>query len=352
MTSAGRRRLANASLLIGSSALAILVFELGVRLIEPQPAYQYRFSPTTFYEPIPNARFVHEREEFSIPITYNAYGMRDRPRTLEKAPGALRVALVGDSFAEGKEVPLDSTVAQCLERRLSAAFPERTVEVLDFGVAGFGTAASTIRFETLGARFRPNLAIYLFVHNDPSDNVGRDARLYTVTDGHMEFRTFRLSPMRRAARSVIDWVKQNMHSYRFVRFRIDRALAARAARRRGVAGDEAFADAEKQGSSTPSEEAWTMTRLAVERLRDSVRGAGATLLVAQATTAGDSMTGRIAAICEQVGVPFIDLVPALEADPGPVTFKTDGHWCARGHDVAAAALAPAVTQILRSEARR
>ena len=347
MRRAGGHRFADAGLLIGSLAFAVALLELAVRWIEPQPAYQYRFSPTTFYEPIPNARFVHQREEFSVPITYNAFGMRDRSRALEKPPGALRIALIGDSFAEGKEVPLDSTVAQCLERRLSAAFPEQPVEVLNFGVAGFGTAASTVRFETLATRFQPDLAIYLFVHNDPSDNVGRDARLYTVTDSRMEFRTYRLGPGRRVARSVIDWVKQHLHSYRFVRFRIDRALAGRRARRSGADG-EALADAANGGGSAPDERAWMMTRLAIERLQESVRASGATLVVAQATTTGASMTSRISAICEQAGIPFIDLVPALAADPGPVTLETDGHWCARGHDVAAATLAPAVAQILRA----
>lgn len=345
-----RRRLAaNALLLLGSSALAVAIVEAVVRVVAPQPAYQYRFSSATYYEPIPNARFVHEREEFSIPVEYNAFGMRDRPRTPAKPAGVLRIALVGDSFAEAKEVPLDSTVAQRIERVLAAEFPSRVVEVLNFGVAGFGTAASAIRFETLGVRFAPDVVVYLFVHNDPADNVARDARLYAISDGRMVFRTHTARGATRAARSAIDWVKQNLHSYRLVRFRIDRALAAREAKQGSARGAEPANGLDIRESA--GDDAWVATHLAIARLAQSARSAGAAFLVAQATTTDAAMTSRLVEICERVGAPFIDLVPVLAADAGPITFETDGHWSSRGHAVAASALAPAIATVVRGETK-
>ena len=142
-----RQVAANGAIVLASLVLVGVVFEMGVRLFSPQPAIRYRYSPDSFYEPVPGARFVYRRQEFATPIDYNAFGMRDRPRQLERFPGELRLALVGDSFAEGKEVPFDSCLAHLLEGKLQERLGQRRVEVLNFGVSGYGTVASTARFQ-------------------------------------------------------------------------------------------------------------------------------------------------------------------------------------------------------------
>lgn len=337
----------NAALAAAGVIVAIGAAEIGVRAFDPQPAYLYRFSPTTRYEPIPGARFTYRREEFAVPITYNSFGMRDRERTIESASGALRIALLGDSFAEAKEVPFDSTLAQALERCLAASGDGRRVEVLNFGVSGFGTVASAIRFETLAQRFRPDVTIYLFVHNDPEDNVANDARLYTLDDSQLRFRTTHLHGAKRFAREFVDWSKRHLHSYRFLRFRLDRLKSARQEERSaGAAG----AGGSESRDDDPSAPGWRVARLALERLRDRVAENGGALVVVQATTTGDAMTRTLAATCEGLGIPLIDVVPALAADAGPVSYRFDGHWRSRGHDVAARAIAAALAPVIGSRA--
>jgi hypothetical protein len=46
----------NLGLVAGSLILLGVLLEIGVRLVSPQPVTRYRFSPDTFYEPIPGAR--------------------------------------------------------------------------------------------------------------------------------------------------------------------------------------------------------------------------------------------------------------------------------------------------------
>ncbi|MFN0151982.1 MAG: hypothetical protein ACKVU1_14880 [bacterium] len=343
MKPSGGARLASIGLALAALFAVIAAMEVAVRIADPQPAFRYRFSPATWYEPIPGARFTYQREEFAVPVEYNSFGMRDRERSIENGSGALRVALVGDSFAEAKEVPFDSTLAQTLERLMAANLREQPVEVLNFGVSGFGTVASTIRFESLGAKFHPDVVIYLFVQNDPADNVENDARLYTLRDGALEFHEHRLSDTARIWRASVDWAKQNLHVYRFLRFRAERLVAARNTRNpaRGT-GD---LDAKSAGGDSGAP-AWRITRLAIARLRDRVADTGGRLLVVQGTTSGAEMTKNLALICSELGIPFLDIVPALAADPGPVRYQFDGHWRSRGHAVAARAIALALVTIL------
>ena len=51
--------------------------------------------------------------------------------------------------------------------------------------------------------------------------------------------------------------------------------------------------------------------------------------------------------CGRAGVPFLDLTDAMDAGGGlRLYLEDDGHWNAKGHDVAAAALRPLVQRLL------
>ena len=320
-----------------------MLFELGVRWLEPQPESRYSYSPATYFEPTPGARYVYRQQEFSVPVSINDFGMRDQPRQKEKPAGGLRVALLGDSFAEGLQVPVDSTLARLLETRLRPCFPARSVEVLNFGVSGFGVAACAARARHLALGFHPDLALYLFVANDLLDIVGNDARLYVIEGDSIRLRPVELGPVRRSLRRLTDAAKAHLHAYRFLRFLQQHRLEKQRLARARVEGQAAGTAEELAG-----ENAWLRFRQALVLLQRETAGSGAPLLVAQATTAGPLMTARLAGLCEELGVGRVDLVGVLDADPGPVTFRIDGHWRARGHWVAAEALAPVVCDMLRA----
>ena len=343
MRGKARAHLLNLSLVAAGLLAAGLLFELGVRIFDPQPASLYRFSPDTYYEPVPGARFVYRTREFAVPVEYNEFGMRDVARRTEKQPGGLRVALMGDSFVEALQVPLDSTLARRLERALAGRFPGRPVEVLNFGVSGFGTAAEAVRYRTLASRFHPDLVLVLFVSNDPWDVMTLDTRLYTTRDGTMVPQRVELGPARRVLRASLDLIKHHLHGYRFLRYRMMVVQQARA-------GREATAGAAAAGTSEPlpGPEAWLRMRQALALLRDSTTADGARLLVVQADTRGPDMDAQLAGICADLGIAFHTLVPALAADPGPILFQIDGHWRPRGHRIAAREICPAVAEMLGS----
>ena len=94
--------------------------------------------------------------------THNAAGLRvetaDRTFDPQSKPGTLRIALFGDSFVYGSEVKYSDTWAFGLARALEAS--AGSVEVLNFGVPGYGTDQAYLRWTHAGARFKPNLVIF------------------------------------------------------------------------------------------------------------------------------------------------------------------------------------------------
>jgi hypothetical protein len=332
-------RLVAAALVAASLLLCLALLEIGVRWLDPQPANRYQFSPDTFYAPIPGARFVYRRVEFAVPVAYNSFGMRDRERSLAPPPGGLRIALLGDSQVEAKEVPLDSTFGQRLERRLQTLHPTCPVEVLNFGVSGYGTVATLARYHALGSRFSPDLVVYAFMDNDLADNVGKDRQLFTVREGSLVLQRLPTGARDRLVRGTMDFVKQHFQSYAFLKFRIGE-LRGRI-HRRGVPAAAAPA-----GGSTNDAE-WEVMRLALAALDARVRESRARLLVVQAGTPAPETVERLGEECRRLGIELFDLAPALAAG-GVVRYIHDGHWRSEGHRRAALALEPLLDDAVKA----
>jgi len=100
-------------------------------------------------------------------VTVNRWGMRDRPRTLEKPAGTYRIALIGSSVVMGYGVGDEETFAHLLEQRLIAEqiLPGRTIEVLNFGMGQHFSLQRRAQLEHKALAFSPDLVIY-FAHQD------------------------------------------------------------------------------------------------------------------------------------------------------------------------------------------
>jgi len=76
-------------------------------------------------------------------------------------PGVLRVAVFGDSFAYGNEVEDDNTWCSIVESTTN------DIEVLNYGVGGYGLDQAFLRFQREGMKLRPDVVIIVFVPDDP-----------------------------------------------------------------------------------------------------------------------------------------------------------------------------------------
>jgi hypothetical protein len=91
----------------------------------------------------------------------NAAGLRSLREYSPRVPvGHVRVAAFGDSFVYGNEVPDSSAWTAQVERMDSA------VEVLNYGVGGYGLDQAFLRYLREGERFQPELVVIGFVPDD------------------------------------------------------------------------------------------------------------------------------------------------------------------------------------------
>ena len=132
-----KRIAGNLALAAGAIVVALLLGELELRALGVGQSVYVWTDPIRGVAHIPGAR-SRRPDSTGAHIEINSDGMRGPEVSRRAAPGTYRIALLGDSFIEAFEVPYDRTVGEVLERRL-AELRGAPVEVLNFGVGGYGT---------------------------------------------------------------------------------------------------------------------------------------------------------------------------------------------------------------------
>src|SRR5262252_7468637 len=159
-------------LLFFSLAFALLLTELFLRLI----GYSYPLFYVADYDRgvalRPGAAGLYQREGTNY-VRINSAGLRDREHAQAKPPDTVRIALLGDSYCEALQVPQEQTFWWLLQQKLEAcnAFPGKHVEILNFGVSGYGTGQELITLQRQAREYAPDIVLLLVTtNNDITDN--------------------------------------------------------------------------------------------------------------------------------------------------------------------------------------
>lgn len=153
-----------------SLVVSLVLAEVAVRVLGlTDPAFR---EPDELlgWRPVPGAHGRWRREgDADVLITEHGFrGVAIAPG--EPARDTLRVALVGDSYIEARQVALEATIGARLRGDLEAC-AESLVEVLAFGVSGYGTAQEYLLYRERVAAYHPDLVVLAFLSgNDVSDN--------------------------------------------------------------------------------------------------------------------------------------------------------------------------------------
>lgn len=168
-----KRWMGNAALLIGGSLIGILLLEVGLRVAG--------ISDTRFYEADPHRGVAlrpgaegWQRKEGEAYIRINSDGLRDREHSLQKPADTYRIAVLGDSYAEASQVQLEDTFWSVLGEELEACPGLETskVEVINFGVSGYGTAQELMTLRHRARSYDPDLVLLaMLTANDLKNNV-------------------------------------------------------------------------------------------------------------------------------------------------------------------------------------
>jgi lysophospholipase L1-like esterase len=158
-----------------------------------------------------------ETEEGVAWTQINSYGYRDQERTLEKPAGVYRVAVLGDSYTEARQVDLERGFTALAEKALNAnhCLATGSLEMLNFGIPGYGTAQELILLRERVWQFKPDLVVLQFhsgndiFNNERSLNPSASelAPYFVLTNGKLQLdNSFRsnnqFNPLRMRAKNA------------------------------------------------------------------------------------------------------------------------------------------------------
>ena len=161
-----------AVLVLASALFALVLAEMALRVVgfsapiwhQPDPELGWKLRPGIA------AWFTKEGRAF---VRTNAQGARDRDHAPHKPEDVYRIAVLGDSYSEAMQVERDKAYWALLPARLeSCGFaPGKRIEVMNFGVSGYGTAQQYVMLVSSAIRYAPDLVLLQFTNgNDVKDN--------------------------------------------------------------------------------------------------------------------------------------------------------------------------------------
>ncbi len=334
----------------------------------------WQYDATLGWAHVPGAVGTMVTPEFRVEMAINTAGLRDREIPRERPPGGWRLVALGDSFVEGWGVALEASVSKQLEQRLQA-MAGTAVEVINMGVAGYGTDQELLFYERAGRDYHPDDVLLFFYANDLWNNwsavgIGSE-RGYkpffrTGAAGSLALHGV---PVPRLSSWDPDWAAQAPW-----RWRLDRhleqhwhcyALAKRAlfppmgelGQRQDYYEGLYGLDAAGRWQSH-----WELSGRLLDALDKAVRRDGARLHVIhvpalvqiddtvwERTLRRNQLTGRydrqkpgrqLAALAARYGLRYLDLGAAFREEAvRQALFLRDSHWSAAGHALAAATIA-------------
>jgi len=350
--------------------IALALGELFVRSICPQVTYRYPVGlyvnqPRRGYGLAPGFTGEFKTSEFRTKVRINRQGVRAPTEFSVKDIGTERILFIGDSFTMSYTVGLPDSWPKILERELNDAGEGYTLETINAGVPGYSThqALDFLRADLL--LFEPDLVVLgFFVGNDIQQNAFRKSSI-RVEQGYL---VSSVAPEGILNSKLRHWLARNLHLYHllwpFQRALLNPKKASIAARGR--------LEERSIYSDKPAERirrGWIETEAALGEFVDVLRTRAARGLVVLipdpiqmtepfspqgAAALAESSTGfareypntRIRRICERLGLPVVDLLPAFLSyrDRSALYHPVDGHWTRVGNYLAGRHVASSILE--------
>lgn len=216
--------LKNSALVVASLLFGLLLIELMLRLLgwsfplfaQPDRDLGWSFRPGL------SGWSTHEN---TAHVRMNRFGFRGPDWSGLPESQTIRIAMLGDSFLDSSNLADADALTSVIEREIKAcpALGKRQIEILNFGVSGYGTAQQYLQLQQKVTAFRPDVVLLAFyAGNDVMNNSralsveGQKTKPYFVEtpDGGLQLdMSFRDSgAFRRETAS--DWRRQAVnHSY-------------------------------------------------------------------------------------------------------------------------------------------
>ena len=113
------------------------------------------------------------RKEGEAYVRINSDGLRDWEHPIAKPENTFRIAVVGDSYCEAFSVSPEEAFWSVMGKKLEEcnALPGKGIEVINFGVSGYGTAQELLTVREKVEKYSPDLVLLaVTTNNDITDN--------------------------------------------------------------------------------------------------------------------------------------------------------------------------------------
>ena len=311
-------------------------------------------------------------------VRINSDGLRDREHAKAKPANTVRIAVLGDSFAEAMQVPMEKTFWAIMEAKLRECkvLQDQNVEVINFGVAGYGTAQELLTLRQKVWDYSPDIVLLTVTTlNDISDNSralkqADEIPYFVFSDGKLvlddSFHNSRIYRQRESPESL-RWFRDRSRLLQAVSeavYAISTGRRSRSAQNGSSASGEPGIDYAifHEPRDPVWSDAWRVTEALIVQMRDEVKERQAKFFVV--TLSGGAQVNpdrnvrqefmksgglndlfyadlRIKGLCERAGIAVLVLGPALQnyAEKNRVYLHGfggqlgGGHWNDLGHQV-------------------
>ncbi len=275
--------------------IGLLIFEVGLRIagISYPNFYSHDECLGASLQPGAEGWWRKEGEAY---IRINSDGLRDREHTKEKPANTVRIAVLGDSYAEAFQVPMENAFWAVTERHLQGCqnLDGKRVEVINFGVAGYGTAQELITLRQRVWNYSPDIVVLaITTGNDIRDNSqslekAAHGPYFSYRDGKLDLDTsFRNSSGFRLRLSIVGkmyrLISDHSRVIQVINNVRDVIKIHKAARRFSGEGSNEELGLDNMIYLVPVDpawnDAWRITEGLIVLMRDEVKGKGAKFLV-------------------------------------------------------------------------
>jgi hypothetical protein len=365
-----RHALPTFALVLGSTLLALGVLEIVLRTVPalwPRVSVGVgRFDPDLGLD-VHDAPFVYNKIRWVIRVP-NPDGFLDVAHARERPAGTFRVGFFGDSYVQADHVELEDT----FYRRLNDQLRSEGVEPFAFGIAGWGALHSLMAYRVLGQRYDLDLVVYVFVKNDPGDQLAaiQHARKGKVTDKPAAVLADNGEGFSVQVDRSVESAPQRVRRYiegKFMLFRVVRASLkawrlSREASASSASGAPRVPNQNDVPSTWPSDllaDARLLMKRVLARFAEEVERDGRQFAVLYVPRGNVEIEGRLpvadrwgpwlADTCTELGIRLIDPTDALRKHHTLDRPMYDDHWSSAGHAVIADVLAEPIREMLASQ---
>ena len=152
--------------------ISLVLVELGLRFLGIEYPIFYDYDPDIGNKLRPGVKGYYTKEGRGY-VSINSDGLRDREHQISHPANTLRIAVLGDSYTEAMQVNQDEAFWAVMEKALQRCdnLRGRNIEVINFGVSGFGTTQELLMLRYTVWKYSPDVVLLEFTTgNDVSDN--------------------------------------------------------------------------------------------------------------------------------------------------------------------------------------